>query len=290
MNQSPDAEFDPSRADRVGGTSDAVRSLLAPNPGPMTLDGTRTFIVGRRRPVVIDPGPDDERHVRAIVDALGGASLLAILLTHTHLDHAGAAPMLAEATGALVHGARGSLNALRNLPLEPLAEGDEIETDAGIVRVIETPGHAPEHVAFHLPETGELFVGDTFMGVGDTTLVSPPEGDLAAYLRTLDRVEALAPSILHPAHGPAIRDPAEAVARYRKHRVERIGQVVHALRRAGPSRADELVDAVYGPALDPRLRGAAEGSLGAILGYLLAEGLAREVDAGLYTTTDSETG
>jgi hydroxyacylglutathione hydrolase len=259
-----------------------VRSILAPNPGPMTLDGTRTFIVGRERPVVIDPGPDDEHHLRAIVDALGGASPSAILLTHAHLDHSAAAPALAAATGAPVGIAPGSLSPLP-FDVAPLAYADEIETDAGLLRVVATPGHAPEHVAFHLPATGELFVGDAFMGVGDTTLVAPPEGDLAEYLRTLDRVAAVAPSVLHPAHGPAIRDPAAAVERYRTHRLERIAQVVHALRRTGPAAPPDLVDAVYGAALDPRLRGAAEASLHAILAYLRATGRAREDDGGRHT-------
>ncbi|HSU17806.1 MBL fold metallo-hydrolase [Longimicrobium sp.] len=265
----------------------AIRSLLAPNPGAMTLDGTRTYIVGRDRPAVIDPGPDDPAHLRAILDALGGASPTAILLTHSHSDHTAAAPALAAATGAPVMIARGShLNPEGDLISRWLEEGDEIETDAGALHVVPTPGHAPEHVAFHHSGSGALFVGDTFMGGLDTTLVSPPEGDLAAYLRSLERIASLAPSILHPAHGPDIADPAEAVARYRRHREERIAQVVRALRAAGPSRTGDLIDAVYGAELDPRLRLAAEGSLTAILGYLAAEGRARALPGGLFHLLD----
>jgi glyoxylase-like metal-dependent hydrolase (beta-lactamase superfamily II) len=283
---------------------DRLRTLLAPNPGAMTLDGTRTFIVGRDRPAVIDPGPDDPAHLRAILGALGGAAPAAILLTHSHADHTAAAPALAEATGAPVmiatipHPPRpASRTAGQGGRTETgdeetaivtrwLGEGDEIETDAGTLAVIHTPGHAPEHVAFHHPESGALFVGDTFMGGLDTTLVSPPEGDLAAYLRTLERIAALSPSVLYPAHGPPIEDAAEAVARYRRHREERIAQVVRALRAGGPARTGELIDAVYGAGLDPRLRLAAEGSLEAILGYLSAEGRARALPDGRHTLFD----
>ena len=135
------------------------RVLQAANPSPMTLDGTRTFIVGRERPVVIDPGPDAPRHLDAIERALGGAVPVAILLTHAHGDHADAAAPLAARTGAPVW--RGS-------------DGDEVNTDAGPLRAIATPGHTPEHLAFLWDR--QLFAGDAFMGGSDTTLVAPPEG------------------------------------------------------------------------------------------------------------------
>jgi glyoxylase-like metal-dependent hydrolase (beta-lactamase superfamily II) len=231
-----------------------LRTLIAPNPSPMTLDGTRTFIVGRERPVVIDPGPDAPRHLDAIERALGGAVPVAILLTHAHGDHADAAAPLAARTGAPVW--RGS-------------DGDEVNTDAGPLRAIATPGHTPEHLAFLWDR--QLFAGDAFMGGSDTTLVAPPEGDLAAYLRTLDRVAGLPIDIIHPAHGPAITDPADAVERYRAHRHERIAQVVEAIRTTGSTRPADILDAVYGPTLHPALRAAAEGSLHAILTYLRNE-------------------
>ena len=266
------------------------RTLLAPNPGPMTLDGTRTYVVGHARPAVIDPGPDDGGHVRAILDALGGAIPVAILLTHAHADHSAAAPVLAGATGAPVLAAPGAFHPL--LPDGAVARwlngGDSIETDAGELVVIPTPGHAPDHVAFHHPPTGALFVGDAFMGEGDTTLVSPPEGDLTDYLETLDRVAALAPSVLYPAHGPPLADPAEAVARYRRHREDRIGTVVRALRRTGPATPEALVDEVYGAELDPRLRTAAAGSLHAIFAYLLSTGRAADVGGGRIHLADTE--
>ena len=229
----------------------------------MTLDGTRTFIVGERDPVVIDPGPHDDAHLAAIETALAGARPLAILLTHDHPDHAAGAPALAERTGAPIRGGKG----------HPLAEGEELSGDGGTIRAVGTPGHAPDHFSFWwsgalAPARGALFVGDLFMGQGDTTLVAWPEGDLADYLRSLDRVEGLAPEILYPTHGPPIADPAEAVRRYRGHRVARIREVVEARRAAPGAAPGELVDRVYGATLHPALRQAAEGSIRAIVEYL----------------------
>lgn len=251
-----------------------LRVVRAENASPMTLDGTRTYLVGRARPVVIDPGPDDAAHLRALEEALAGAAPVAILLTHAHADHAAGAGALARRTGAEVWMAPGSLQPLpAGLVGRWIGEGSEVETDAGTVRAIATPGHVPEHLVFHwtgpeAPPGGALFVGDLLMGSGDTTLVSPPEGDLAAYLRSLDRLESLEPGILFPAHGPPLEDPGEAVRRYRAHRRERIEQVRTALRGVPDASPSELVERVYGPDLDPALRAAAAGSLKSILKYL----------------------
>ncbi|HVG45695.1 MAG TPA: MBL fold metallo-hydrolase [Longimicrobium sp.] len=264
---------------------DALRTVLAPNSGPMTLDGTRTFIVGCERPAVIDPGPSAGGHLDAILAALEGRTPVAILLTHAHGDHAELAEPLAVRTGAPVMIAPGAAHPEddERVAWRWLEDGDAIHTDVGTLQVVATPGHAPDHVAFHWHDRGAVFVGDLFMGEGDTTLVAPPEGDLAAYLRSLDRVASLSPTVLYPAHGPPLADPAEAVARYRRHRETRIEQVVQALRRAGPSRPRELLDAVYGADLHPSLRGAAEGSLHAILGYLSAEGMAEALPDGRHS-------
>ncbi|CAN5867666.1 MBL fold metallo-hydrolase [soil metagenome] len=258
---------------------DALRVLLAPNPSPMTLDGTRTFLVGLSRPVVIDPGPADERHLSRIHDALAGSTPVAILLTHAHPDHAAAAAPLAATTGApvwMTHGAVAS-------GFPPvfadrwIGDGDIMATDAGPVRAVATPGHTPEHLAFlwtgaNAPAGGALFVGDLMMGEGDTTLVSPPEGDLGAYLRSLRRVRELKPGVIYPTHGPPLYEAAEATARFLRHREERIAGVLQALRTAGAAEPDALVDAVYGGALHPQLRAAAAGSIAAMLRYLEEEG------------------
>ena len=260
--------------------NDSLQTLLAPNPSPMTLDGTRTFIVGCERPAVIDPGPSAGGHLDAILAALDGRTPIAILLTHAHGDHSELAAALSVRTGAPVMVAPGGGGEEFPGDLRRLEDGDAIYTDAGTVQAVSTPGHSPDHVSFHWHDRGAVFVGDLFMGEGDTTLVAPPEGDLAAYLRSLDRIASLSPVVLYPAHGPPLADPAEAVARYRRHREARIEQVVRALRRAGPSRPGELLDAVYGADLHPSLRRAAEGSLHAILGYLSAEGLAEALADG----------
>ena len=241
----------------------APRVVRANNPSPMTLDGTRTFIVGQRRPVVIDPGPDDPAHLEAIERALGGVPPLAILLTPDHPDHAGGARALSARTGAPVRGGKG----------HPLEDGEEVACDGGAIRAIATPGHAPEHIAFswtggRAPGGGALFVGDLLMGQGDTTLVAWPEGDLADYLASLERVRGLAPGILYPAHGPPLLDPAAAVGRYRAHRVARLQQVAEARRALPGASAEELVARVYGPGLHPSLRRAAEGSVRAMIEFL----------------------
>jgi glyoxylase-like metal-dependent hydrolase (beta-lactamase superfamily II) len=267
-----------------------LTTLLAPNPSPMTLDGTRTFVVGREQAAVIDPGPDDPAHLDAILRALDGRAPSVILLTHGHADHAAAAGLLSARTGAPIRMAPGALVPLQEVVTEWLREDEQIATDAGVLHCVPTPGHAPEHVCFLWtdgPAQHEraLLAGDMFMGGGDTTLVAPPEGDLTEYLASLDRLEALRPSAIHPAHGPAIADGAGAIRRYRAHRAGRIAQVVQALRQ-GPAAPGELIDRVYGDELHPQLRLAAEGSLRAILEHLTAIGRAQRA-AERYTLTES---
>ena len=254
-----------------------LRTVLAPNPSPMTLDGTRTYLVGSERPAVIDPGPDDPSHVEALLGALGGRRPVAILLTHAHADHAAAAPALAARTGAPVMIAEGA----DHLPFDRglvsrWLQRDRIETDAGVLSCIITPGHAVEHACFLWTggggeHEGALFAGDMFVGGADTTLVAPPEGDLTDYLWSLVEIERLGPTIIYPAHGPPLTDPPEALRRYQAHRESRILQVVDAL-AAGPASPGEMLDRVYGPDLHPELRTAAAGSLEAILAHLDWEG------------------
>ncbi|HEX8394593.1 MAG TPA: MBL fold metallo-hydrolase [Longimicrobium sp.] len=268
------------------------RTLLAPNPSPMTLDGTRTYLVGRVRPVVIDPGPDNPAHLDAIMDALQGHAPSLILLTHAHADHSAGAPELARRTGASVAFGAGADGWpwWRGAQTRELSDGDTVETDEGVLRAVRTPGHAPEHLCFLLvdgPERGALLGGDLFMGGSDTTLVAPPEGDLSEYLASLDRVEALRPTVLYPAHGPPIPDAVAAIGRYRAHRAARIAQVEAAL-ADGPASPGELIERVYGPELNPALLGAAEGSLRAIVGHLTNLGRIRPAGAGRVQLRGSE--
>ena len=270
--------------------ADAPRVIRAPNPSPMTLDGTRTFLVGRARPVVIDPGPADPAHLAAIEQALAGARPLAILLTHAHPDHSAAAPPLARTTGASVLMAAGAIGSA----IDPasvtcwIEDGEVIETDAGTLRAIATPGHTPEHLCFlwsggNAPPDGALFVGDLLMGEGDTTLIAPPEGDLADYFESLERVRELRPEVLFPAHGGPLEDPPKAVRRYLAHRKERLRQVLGMLAAKASATVPELVGCIYGSELPPALAGAAAASVQAMLDHLEKTGQAERLPGGRFT-------
>ena len=242
------------------GAAPAPRHVRAPNASPLTLDGTRTWLVGTSRVAVIDPGPDLAPHLHAIaaaVHAHAGAEVAAILVTHDHPDHApGAAPlgrMLGAPVLAFVAGT--------------LRPGDAVRTDAGALVAVATPGHAPDHVAFHWPEAEAVFVGDLLLGGQESTLVAPPEGDLTEYLASLERLRALRPRILYPTHGEPFSDADAALERYRRHREERETAVLAAL-AAGPASADLVLERVYGATLDPRLRAAAAGATLAYLAHL----------------------
>ncbi|HEX7088950.1 MAG TPA: MBL fold metallo-hydrolase [Longimicrobiales bacterium] len=246
----------------------ALREILAPNASPLTLDGTRTYVVGRRRVVVIDPGPAASPHLDAVTAAVGEARVEAVALTHAHEDHAGGAAALAERLGA----------PLRSRAAGTLGDGDRLETDAGALEAVATPGHTPDHVAFHWPRGGAAFVGDLMLGGLETALVAAPEGDLGAYLASLERVRALGARVLYPAHGPPFTDPAAALDAYARHREERLRQVLAALER-GAAGVGEIVDAVYGAGLAADLRGAAAASVVVYLEHLAAAGRV-ERDAG----------
>ncbi len=240
-----------------------LTSILAPNPSVMTLTGTRTYVLGQRTVVIIDPGSAERSHLEAIVRAAGAARISCILLTHRHPDHESGADPLAEQLGAPV----------RAIGVGTLMDGDVLDTDAGALVTIHAPGHTPDHAVFHWPDGDAVFCGDLMMGGLDTALVAAPEGDLRAYLASLERVRALGVRTIHPAHGPSLEDAGAAIDAYVRHRADRLNQVQRVL-ETGPASAERIAAAVYGGTIPSELRSVAVGAVRAYLEYLAAEGIA----------------
>ena len=233
------------------------------------MDGTRTFLVGREQVAVIDPGPDVETHLRALLSALELAQEVRVLLTHRHSDHAGAAPRLVERTGApLLAPASYPIPDGFQLPVQVLKEGDRITTDQGDLVVIEVPGHTKGHLAFHWVEAQALFVGDLLLGKGNTTWVGEYVGCIQDYLHSLAKVEALGASVLYPGHGPAITSPGSMVDRFRRHRLARIEEVRAARVTHPGAGVGELAEVIYGGEIPEKLAKAAESSVEATLFHL----------------------
>ncbi len=264
-----------------GAFGERGRCVLAPNADAMTLDGTNTWVLrepGARRSVVVDPGPSIVAHLDAVAGwAQAEGSVGVVLLTHHHLDHSEAARELAERLGC---GVRALDPALR-LGSEGLGDGDVVEVDGLEVRVVATPGHTADSLSFHLPAEDVVLTGDTVLGRG-TTVVAHPDGELGAYLGSLDRLHALCAErgvgAVWPGHGPVVDDALGAIEHYRRHRRDRLGQVEAALAHLGsPASAVErdealprrVVEVVYAD-VDPVLWGAAELSVRAQLAYLAA--------------------
>jgi glyoxylase-like metal-dependent hydrolase (beta-lactamase superfamily II) len=212
-----------------------VVRVLAPNPGIYELEGTNTWIVGEAPSIVIDPGPDIEPHLREVSRTAGRVAVIA--LTHDHPDHAPGAVTLAAMTGA-------SIVAMRPPPGgERLHDGDLLTAGATTIRAVATPGHATDHVAFWLEPDRALFTGDAVLGRG-TSVIDPPEGDLAAYLRSLRRMLELEPRTIFPGHGPTVFRAVGKLEEYLAHREERERQIVAALLDS-PRTIDELVATIY---------------------------------------------
>lgn len=276
-------DFTYGRRDQV---SPLIQRVIADNPGPFTFTGTGTYIVGRDMPgarvAVIDPGPEDEAHLHALLRALKGRTVSHILVTHTHRDHAPLSRALAEAVGsapilaAKPHGPTvHASDAIDQAAMDEdddadfqadviLSDGDRIEGDGWTLEAMATPGHASNHMAFVLREENALFSGDHVMG-WSTTVVAPPDGDMTAYMASLERVLARGFSTLWPTHGPAITQVAPFLKAYRHHRLEREAQIMARL-AAGDETIAEMVPALYA-AVDPRLWPAASLS---VLAHLIA--------------------
>lgn len=239
-----------------------LRVICAPNPSPMTGAGTNTYLLGDARLVVIDPGPEDATHLAAIRAAIGSAEVAAILVTHAHRDHSPLARRMAAATGApvLAYGDAGAgrsarMEALARAglsgggegvdaafrPDQVLADGAEIMLEGAGIRAIWTPGHFGNHLCFAW--RGAVFSGDHVMG-WSSTFVSPPDGDIGAYMRALDRLEGEGARVLYPGHGAPVADPAGRIAELRAHRLAREAAILAALAE-GAADIPAIVRRVY---------------------------------------------
>jgi glyoxylase-like metal-dependent hydrolase (beta-lactamase superfamily II) len=257
---------------RVEQLDPGVARLLAHNPSAFTFTGTQSYILGVDRVAVIDPGPDLPQHLEALVQAIAGRTVAAILCTHTHRDHSPAAGLLAERTGAPVIGCAAlALDSVgpradasfdgNYRPDRVLCDGESIDVDCGRIVAVATPGHTSNHLCFALGDA--LFTGDHVMG-WSTTVVVPPDGDMAAYMASLDKLRQRDDRIYYPAHGAPVTNPQQYVRHLMGHRMQRERQILKLVAER-PRAVPGIVADAY-PGLDPRLTAAAGGS---VLAHLL---------------------
>jgi glyoxylase-like metal-dependent hydrolase (beta-lactamase superfamily II) len=256
-----------------------IARVLAHNPSAFTYYGTQTYLVGENELAVVDPGPYLDAHVDALVTAISGRPVAAICCTHTHRDHSPAAKVLAEATGAPIVGcaplALETVGPRADAAFDGdyaadrvLSDGDMIMVDGQALTAVATPGHTSNHLCFAYGEA--LLTGDHVMG-WSTTVVVPPDGDMAAYMASLDKLRRRSDRIFYPAHGPPVSNPAQYLRGLIGHRLQREKQILRLVSEA-PRDVPDIVANAY-PGLDPRLVTAAGGSVLAHLLDLAARGL-----------------
>ncbi|MPZ37804.1 MAG: MBL fold metallo-hydrolase [Rhizobiales bacterium] len=279
-----DKTFDlpPGKVDEV---APGVRRILCNNPGPFTFKGTVSYIVGRGSVAIIDPGPLDDAHIAALLDAVRGETVTHILITHTHRDHSPAAARIKAVTGAPTlgegpHRAARPLNIGEARPLDSsgdmrfrpdrvLADGDVIDGTGWSLEAITTPGHCANHMAFALQGTDILFAGDHVMA-WSTPVVAPPDGSMSDYMASLDKLARRAETTYYPGHGGAVRDAPRYVQQFIRHRRAREAAILDQL-KAGETDIPSMVRDIY-VGLDPRLTKAAGLSVLAHLEDLVARG------------------
>jgi glyoxylase-like metal-dependent hydrolase (beta-lactamase superfamily II) len=247
-----------------------IRRIVANNPGPFTYKGTGTYVIGEGEVAVIDPGPDLAEHIDALNASLADEQVTHILVTHTHRDHSPAAQALKEATGAPTYGfgphaggRRGEAGAEEGgdwdfVPDIVVKDGDAIAGGNWRVEAVHTPGHTSNHLCFAWPDAGILFSGDHVMG-WSTSVIAPPDGDMASYMASLDKLLGRGDSIYWPTHGPAITDPARHVRAFIAHRREREAGIIDCL-KSGCETIEAIVGRLY-VGLNPSLHRAASRSV-----------------------------
>jgi glyoxylase-like metal-dependent hydrolase (beta-lactamase superfamily II) len=265
-----------------------VARLVANNPGPFTFKGTNTYLVGGgKNLVLIDPGPEDAAHRAAILAAIGRRRVSHILITHTHRDHVDGLPALIAATGARTAGfgrrapqpgvkrssASGGEYVDQNfVPDVQLQHGSRLAGDGWAFTALHTPGHAPDHLSFELEGTGVLFSGDHVMG-WNTSVIAPPEGSMADYLRSLELLGERTDRVYFPGHGGRVEEPQRLVKAFLLHRRMREQAILDCI-RSGTNTVQTIVPAIYRD-LDPRLINAASLSVLAHVEHLISRGLVR---------------
>lgn len=241
--------------------------LRADNPGPMTLDGTRSYLLGRELLVIVDPGPDRPGQLEALAEVVDGRDVAFVLLTHAHADHAGAADGAARRFGAELRASADTLSRLGpGIEGRALDDGEVLAAEPGSsLTTIHAPGHAADHVCYLAEPGRRLFTGDLVLGEGSSAILHP-DGRVADCLASLARLIALRPRMLLPGHGPAVADAMSRLEGYRRHRMERERQVLAAI-EGGAQTVPAIRETVYGP-LPPGLTRAADASVAAHLAAL----------------------
>jgi glyoxylase-like metal-dependent hydrolase (beta-lactamase superfamily II) len=241
--------FDPQALPLTGQVQQiaaAVWRIVAPNPGPLTGPGTNSYVVGRDRPIVIDPGCNEPAHLERVLDTTGGR-IERILCTHSHPDHSPGAAWLREVTGARVFGLPPPNDGHQDpdySPDAPLADGERIAVDDGTLLALHTPGHASNHVCLLLDRQGLLFTGDHLMS-GSTVIIIPPDGSMRLYLDSLRRLRELPLVALAPGHGALMPDAIGEIDRVIAHRMAREAKLVRVLAARGAATLDEMLPEVY---------------------------------------------
>jgi len=272
--------------ERVSEIGPGVRVVVADNPGPFTFKGTMSYIIGRGKVAIVDPGPDDDTHVAALLDAVRNETVRHIFVTHTHRDHSPAVAKVKAATGATVYaegphrlarplhiGETRRLDASADLDFRPdvaLADGEIVDGDGFTVEAVTTPGHTANHMAFAWKEAGVLFAGDHVMG-WSTTIVAPPDGAMNDYMASLDKLARRSEQLYLCGHGAPVPQARRYVEALIRHRHGREASILHRLGK-GATDIPTIVKAVY-IGLDPRLVGAAGLSTLAHLEDLVARGV-----------------